>query len=210
MKTMLIFIRHGESVANKKDLLAGRFDLGLTQIGEEQASLVAKALENTTLTAVYASNLPRAIKTASYLAKIHGFEVIQDEAFAEIDCGEFEGVNYLKVYDNPVLVEYRTNFVTGQFPGGETVKEVALRFYKGAQKIAEKHTGHTIAIATHAAALASFISLVKANGKVEDMKFVELTPNCSFTVCSFEDGEFTVEKYGDTSHLNGLITKFIR
>ena len=33
----IIFIRHGESVANEEDWVAGRIDVALTELGREQA-----------------------------------------------------------------------------------------------------------------------------------------------------------------------------
>ena len=42
MKTTIIMIRHGQSVANAENRFAGHSDFDLTELGRKQAALAAK------------------------------------------------------------------------------------------------------------------------------------------------------------------------
>lgn len=84
---MLILVRHGESVANAQGLLLGRTDAELTDEGRAQA-LRARTLLEGSVAEVRSSPLRRARDTADLLAL--GPPVTVDEAFIEVDYGEFE------------------------------------------------------------------------------------------------------------------------
>jgi probable phosphoglycerate mutase len=84
---VLILVRHGESVANAQGLLLGRTDAELTDEGRAQAQRARSLLEGP-VAEVRSSPLLRARDTADLLAL--GPPVTVDEAFIEVDYGEFE------------------------------------------------------------------------------------------------------------------------
>ncbi|GAA5882023.1 hypothetical protein JCM1840_000404 [Sporobolomyces johnsonii] len=61
---VITMVRHGESADNLTALWAGHRDAPLTNHGNNQATRLAKALENVPITAIYASDLKRAHTTA--------------------------------------------------------------------------------------------------------------------------------------------------
>ena len=86
--SVLILVRHGESVANAQGLLLGRTDAELTDSGRVQAES-ARALLQGPVTEVRSSPLRRALDTAELLAL--GPPIVVDERWVEVDYGEFEG-----------------------------------------------------------------------------------------------------------------------
>ena len=84
------FIRHGESVANKKHVMAGQTDMKLTAVGRAQAEAVGVHLRKIPFDAVYSSDLSRAWETCERaLGKV---PYVKDARLREIDVGELMGL----------------------------------------------------------------------------------------------------------------------
>ena len=78
--TNLIFIRHGESVANKDDVCIGHTDLDLSETGRIQAKLTAEYIvKNFKVDKIYSSDLKRAYNTAKAVGDMLGIPVIGEE-----------------------------------------------------------------------------------------------------------------------------------
>ena len=61
-KVAILMIRHGETEANRDNILQGQCDYPLTEKGLEQAKSVGKVLETKRFSKVYSSDLPVYIK----------------------------------------------------------------------------------------------------------------------------------------------------
>lgn len=88
----LFLIRHGQTTAN----VLGSLDTkhpgpGLTRLGEQQAGVIPKALENEQIDAIFASTLLRTQLTAEPLALARGLTVQVLGGLHEIEAGELEG-----------------------------------------------------------------------------------------------------------------------
>jgi broad specificity phosphatase PhoE len=90
VRTVVHLLRHGE-VHNPTGILYGRLPgFHLSEHGRNQAEIVAKALTDTDITALYASPLQRAQETAGPVATSHGLQIVTDEGL--IEAGNlFEG-----------------------------------------------------------------------------------------------------------------------
>ena len=84
---MIILIRHGQTTTNAQNLLVGRSDPELTELGARQARALAPLLEN--VVEVWTSPLRRARATAE-LALPHLRAQLR-EAFIEVDYGHLDG-----------------------------------------------------------------------------------------------------------------------
>jgi phosphoserine phosphatase len=81
----LYLVRHGASTGNTPGNLIGQSDHPLSPLGEAQARAVAARLAPLGPMTVYASDLPRAVATAGFIAAActaHGSEAAADEAHA--------------------------------------------------------------------------------------------------------------------------------
>ena len=89
--TTLYLTRHGESEANKSQILQGQTPGKLTENGIEQARALQRKLADTPIDAFVASDLHRAIQTCKILADAHGCPVTTTVLLRERDWGSFTG-----------------------------------------------------------------------------------------------------------------------
>jgi probable phosphoglycerate mutase len=75
LRTPFYFLRHGESTANRANVIAGGIDAPLTERGIAQAEAAAALMTGIPLGSVYASTLSRAIATALPFARPRGLTV---------------------------------------------------------------------------------------------------------------------------------------
>ena len=87
MKT-IYFIRHAQSEANLKDILASRQDFPLTAKGRQEAVAIASEFKDIAqLDRIICSPLIRAQQTAQPIAETFGLDVQTDERITEQDLG---------------------------------------------------------------------------------------------------------------------------
>ena len=96
-RTTLIFIRHGETVANRENIFRGRMDFPLNSNGIEQARCLADALARFKIDVLYSSPLSRALDTAKPIATAQNIEINIEEKFTNISLGEWEGVPHSEI-----------------------------------------------------------------------------------------------------------------
>jgi 2,3-bisphosphoglycerate-dependent phosphoglycerate mutase len=88
----LWLVRHGESTWNELGLAQGhRDDAELTARGMEQAAAVAEQFRGLVVSALYCSDLRRAVQTADAFSKVLGLPVINDARLRERNMGVLEG-----------------------------------------------------------------------------------------------------------------------
>ena len=91
-RTVLWLVRHGESTWNALGLAQGHSDQPrLTRLGVRQARYAANQLRGCPISAVYASDLRRAVATAAPLAAALGLTVSRDPRLRERGLGVLEG-----------------------------------------------------------------------------------------------------------------------
>jgi probable phosphoglycerate mutase len=119
--TEIWLIRHGETEWSLSGQHSGRYDLPLTERGEEEAHEAGRALQARKFDLVLCSTLQRARRTCE-LAGYSG--VAQPEPDAqEWDYGDLTG------YTQEQIRERHPGWTiwTGPVPGGESIEEVAAR-----------------------------------------------------------------------------------
>lgn len=93
--TKILMVRHGQSEANDLGVFAGNYDIGLTELGHQQAQCTADFIaENYKVDKIYASDLKRAFKTAEYIALKLELDIIPNKKFREIFAGKWEGEKF--------------------------------------------------------------------------------------------------------------------
>lgn len=91
MATTIFLVRHGETVDNARQIMQGQTPGELNEQGREQARQVAERLATEDIDAVVASDLHRAIQTATYIAEPHHLPVVTTPLLRERDWGSFTG-----------------------------------------------------------------------------------------------------------------------
>lgn len=209
MKTTLYLVRHGQSLGNLNDQMLGHTDLDLSELGYRQAAATFERLKDTHFDAVYSSPLQRAYNTALPHAKHRGLEAVPLDALKEIYLGQWEGMylsDVIRRWPYTFWEIWRANFGLCTPPKGEYVQDAAARVLKALTEIAEKHKGQTVLIGGHAGifrAVCANIMGIPAECVGGDLPYMT---NASFSVLTYEDGVFAVEKYSEDAHLESVGT----
>ena len=118
------YVRHGETLFNRKGRIQGVCDSPLTDTGIEQAKKTAEALEDQPFDRIFVSSSGRAKETAAYLlqGRKQEMEVLDD--LHEMDFGRVEGSRFTSHMD-----QLRTCFALGDFTslGGESEDQIQKR-----------------------------------------------------------------------------------
>lgn len=88
----LVIVRHGQTDLNLQRRIQGQSDVPLNSAGRAQAQALATQLAGFTFSAVYCSDLVRAVETAQILAAPLGVPVQVDARLTERAFGQFEGL----------------------------------------------------------------------------------------------------------------------
>lgn len=144
----LTIIRHGESETNSRGLLAGQLDTNLTELGVQQAKLLAERLREEKFDYIYSSDLARAALTTSEIAKYRKCRIEYLSELRAKSFGVYEGLPEQDYMD--ALVSYGGNPEEFRPIGGESVRDLDIRI-RPFIKILEKHdnTSDTILVSSH-------------------------------------------------------------
>jgi probable phosphoglycerate mutase len=135
---VLYIARHGRTEWNDARRRQGRLDSPITSWGIEQARQLARLANERGVRCVYSSPLPRAIHTATIVAKELGTEVQTVDSFVEMDFGALQG-EHIGVEDAfPSFVATRKvdRLHTSYPQGGESYLDVSLRVQSDVDHIA--------------------------------------------------------------------------
>lgn len=156
--TRVLLVRHGDSHHKVDDVNGGpRACRGLTDLGREQvAGLRDRFLASHEITGpvtVYSSMIPRAIETAEILAQAFGgAEVLRDCGLCTYHLPEWaDGMSWEEI-NREHAVPGGGMFHPFQ-EGNEAWTDLAMRVSKALTRIAARHAGQNVLIATHAEAV---------------------------------------------------------
>lgn len=189
----LYLIRHGQTESNVGRLLdTAHPGAPLNQTGLAQAEALAELLGDEPIEAVYASDLTRAVETATPLANRLGLEVTQLKGLREIPAGTMEMSPDWQPYIDALLRWVDEPEFT--IEGGENALGFIARYDAAINQIAE--AGHaTAALVSHGAALRVWIPTQATNLTVpsprhlDNTQFVVLdgSPETGWTALSWAD-----------------------
>lgn len=147
----IILVRHGENDWSKKNKLAGHISgVHLNETGHRQAQAVAQRLAPLPIKAIYSSPVTRCVETAAYIADTHRLAVLQLDAVAEVQYGEWEGKRIKKLAKKPLWRAVQFFPSRARFPDGEALREVQFRAIQAIEEISHKHEKDVIVVVSHA------------------------------------------------------------
>ena len=203
--TDIVLVRHGETEFNREGVFRGRSDVGLNETGREQAAAAADALAREPITAVYSSPLSRAIDTARPIAERHGIEPIVDEAFHNIDLGEWQGAKkeMVRIERPEAWALWTTEPEQLRIPGGETLAEVRARAFPRLEQLASKHDGERIAIISHRSVIRVLAGAVL--GMTEGYFWRFYMDNAGFSLLRRNGSGYVIVQWNESCHLTDAI-----
>ncbi len=156
---MIVVVRHGRTHHNASGRLLGRIDAPLDETGIEQARLLAAAVGP--VDRVISSPLLRTRQTA----EAFGLVAEVDDAWIELDYGEFDG---LPLTDVPaeMWAQWRADPEFAP-PGGETLRALGERVGAALDRLAaEAHPGDgTTVVVTHVSPIKAAVAWALDTGE---------------------------------------------
>ncbi|HYN28503.1 MAG TPA: histidine phosphatase family protein [Dermatophilaceae bacterium] len=148
----VVVLRHGETTHNAAGIWQGHLDSPLSERGLAQAEVAGRALSALGPTAVVASDLARAARTADAVGAACGIPVSYDARFREIHAGEWQGMSGAQVREQ--YPEDMDRLLRGEDfrrgGTGESVADVAGRCREAVEEVlGELGAGECVVVATH-------------------------------------------------------------
>ena len=206
--THVVIIRHGQSQGNAEGRFGGHTDTPLSPRGRRQAQATARALAGEKFSAIYASDLPRAIETASPLAKLTGVTLETTEALRERSVGVMEGLTFEEAAEqHPEQYQalLRRDF-EHVLSGGESYRQTLDRASRMLDEAIEQHRGGRIVLFAHTGTICILILHLMGALDAPELKPVWIaTANCGIARFDLRDDGFVrVLCINDTRHLAGI------
>lgn len=123
--TQWVFVRHGQSVANRDGWLAGHIDAPLSPLGVHQARCLHRSMQSLPITRVITSDLSRAIRTAELAYGTDKHPINIHSVLRERYLGDWE-YKKRRWATQPKRRHHLMSWQIGP-PNGESRKDVALR-----------------------------------------------------------------------------------
>lgn len=205
MVTHVLLIRHGQSEGNAAGRFGGHTATPLSAKGREQAEKTARALAGESFSAIYTSDLPRAVETATPLAELTGLDLQITDAFRERSVGVMEGLTFEEAAEQHpeqygALLRRDLDHV---LLGGESYRQLLDRASRKLDESIEDNEGGRIAIFTHTGTICILALHLMGALDAPDLKAVWLaTANCGIGRFELRDDGFVrVAALNDTRHL---------
>ena len=182
--------RHGQTTWNAEHRFQGQTDISLDETGEAQAEYAARRLATLRPSAIFASDLSRALQTAAPLARLTGLTVAPDKGLRERSGGDWEGLT-----DAEIRERYPTERATWNPPNGEPTAAVAERVFAALTRIAGTlDDGKLAVVVSHGAALR--LGMERLLG-LPALGVSVLGPlaNCSWSVLSLQAAHWRLLEY---------------
>jgi probable phosphoglycerate mutase len=200
-RTQVIIVRHGQTEWNIAGIRQGHLDSRLTVRGEAQAKALAQRLAREQFSAIYSSDLGRAVQTAMAIADITGHEIVTDARLRERHLGIFQGLNAEETTakypaERRLLRSIGPDYV---IPGGESMRQQVERNVGYLNELAQKHAGDTIVVVTHGGVVSGFFRHTLAIPLDAPRRFEFV--NAGINVFFRENGNWMLLTWGDVSHL---------
>lgn len=202
-RTHVIVVRHGETKWNKEKRWQGHLDSQLTPKGLSQARALARRLMRQHFTALYSSDLGRAYETAQIISAATGHNVSPDARLRERNLGIFQGLTSeeIRTAHAQEYELYRARDPDHVLSGGESLRQQVERNARCFEDLAQRHLGESILIVTHGGVLSGLLRRVLSIPLEAPRRFE--FPNSSLNIFIFQEGYWTLQTWGDISHLDG-------
>lgn len=206
--THVLLIRHGQSEGNAAGRFGGHTATPLSARGRKQAEATARTLASESFTAIYSSDLPRAIETAEPLSRLTGLEIQSTEAFRERSVGVMEGLAFedaAEQHPEQYAALLRRDF-EHVLVGGESYRQLLDRAWNKLDEVISQNRNGKIAVFSHTGTICILALHLVGALDAPNLKPVWISSsNCG--ISRFElraDGFVKVLNVNDTRHLIGL------
>jgi broad specificity phosphatase PhoE len=199
----IILIRPGETDWNRQGRWQGWVATPLNEHGKQQAQALVRFVRNIGISAIYSSDLRRALETAELLAERLGFVPVYDARLRERNIGVWQGLTLDEMRDwyPKEYAQLLSNVDEYRIEGGESRAEVRVRMVALFGDILKQDKGETVGIISHTTAIRALISELIPDCDVNSLD----VNNTSVTTLVRDDASrWQLIASNDVMHLEGL------
>ena len=156
----VLLCRHGQTGFNAALRFQGQLDEPLSDLGREQAKLLASRLADEQVDIAYTSDLSRAHETAVLALAGRDLDLRTDPRLREIAFGRWEGLTYAEIkdlYPDEVAARERDR-VNYAMLGGESLAGLGERVKAFLDDVLPSHAGQSVLIIAHGGTVNALIS----------------------------------------------------
>lgn len=203
--TELILARHGETEWNTRGVMQGHLDSPLTPAGVEQAHVLGQRIARMQPDHLYSSDLGRAHETAKIVAGYYPSPIHLDPGLREKNVGIFQGHDWQTIRTKfaEVYREYEHADPDYAVPDGESHHQFLYRIMTTLERIAVRHAGERILIVSHGGIVSAVFRHILGIPRHAPRRY--RLKNTSITRIVVERGEWLLDTFGDTAHLEGML-----
>ena len=149
--TVLILIRHGETLWNTQLRMQGSLDSDLTPKGESQIKALGEWMKEIPFDYLYSSDTPRAHKTAEAISKFTGHNLNFDKRLREKNLGVFEGLTSDEAKERypETFQQFKTAGASYVIDQGESTQQLLERSLDAIEEIRDRHPQKVAVVVTH-------------------------------------------------------------
>jgi len=199
--TRLLVVRHGETEANAQGRYMGQEDSPITVVGRQQVKAVSARLAAAPIEEIYASDLPRAARTAEAIAEAVGLPVRFERRLREQDVGILMGltveearVAYPAVFRE--LDALRSDYVIRD---GESACQVRDRVAAFVDDVVSRHPNRNVLAVAHGGIARALIWHL-LDVPYRSIRYAHCD-NTSVSSFVYQRGAWVLEMWNDTAHL---------
>lgn len=169
--SVFYLIRHGETYANKLNIMQGTLNSEITKLtirGQREASKYKNLLQEYEIDKVFTSPLARAIATSQIICQSNNMPFSIDSRLSEISYGNWNGqkiktlkTKYTEHFDQATNDLKSTSSAISQ---GESFKHARLRIADFISSVSKKYPNDRILVVTHGWVIKTFVSLCLPQG----------------------------------------------
>jgi probable phosphoglycerate mutase len=202
VKTELILLRHGETEWNSENRLQGHRDSALSREGQRQAEALAARLASVRFTALYSSDLGRALETARRIAARTGHAVVPDARLRERGLGILEGLTREEAHQRhpEVFASYSDGEPDYVVPEGESTAQRLAHAVACLKELGARHRGERLVAVTHGGVLSLLFRHSLGIPHRTPRAFSVL--NAGWNQFDLHDGALRLVTWGDVTHLS--------
>lgn len=200
-ETVLTLVRHGETEWNAAGRIQGHLDIPLSATGQAQAAAIGRRLGGEIFDAVLSSDLERALQTARPIARQPGQTILRDARLRERHLGVLQGLTgeEAAMRQPQAWLAFKARNPDAALEGGETLAEFSRRVVGLIEELLNTYSARRLLLVTHGGVL----DVAYRHATALPLNLPRDFPiyNASINVLRHRGGAWTVESWGDVSHL---------
>ncbi len=168
--SILVLMRHGESLWNRENRFTGSIDVPLTPKGRSDAAKAALKCSGQKFDVAYCSSLSRAEETAALFLEALESDppLISESSLIEKNYGILQGLNKDRVkavYGDEAYNLWHRSYEIGP-PGGESLYELGFRVHPFVKQVVgeDLRLGKNVLLVAHGNVIRSLIMLIEKLG----------------------------------------------